>query len=442
MMDAASPTLGSNSARDIINFSSRGPTDDGRIKPDVVAPGTHITALQPQTGADYTGDFTCNPTFPAGSPLYNLVSGTSQAAPAVSGFASLIHTWYRANHGNNTTYPSPAMTKALMINTATDLAGGDAGNGKVLAHIPNNNQGWGRVNLGNLVDGTKRDVVDQTVMLKATGQSNTRFYTIADPAKPLRLTLVWTDAVGPTVGNSFVNDLDLEVSAGGYLYKGNFFNNGLSAKGGTADPINNVENVFLPAGIKGPVAVRVIGKNIAGDGLPGNTNSTDQDFALVVSNGERKTWLGVPEISAVGATRPAGDTILGPRDNFQVRWKVKNVGNQSIAAFKAVLKAPAADATITQATSAYGAIAPNAIVSNATLFGVKVGAGLACGKPVRLSLAGNANGEPFLLPFEVKTGKPGTPATFASTDVPKAIPDGSTDRRDIGAQHRGRRHRG
>ena len=65
---------GANSARDIINFSSRGPTDDGRIKPDVVAPGTHVAGAQPQTGADYNGCGTCNPQFPAGSALYTLVS--------------------------------------------------------------------------------------------------------------------------------------------------------------------------------------------------------------------------------------------------------------------------------------------------------------------------------------------------------------------------------
>ena len=81
---------GANSARDVIDFSSRGPTDDGRIKPDIVAPGTHVTGAQPQTGAQYNGSGTCNPQFPAGSTHYSLVSGTSQAAPEVTGFASLL----------------------------------------------------------------------------------------------------------------------------------------------------------------------------------------------------------------------------------------------------------------------------------------------------------------------------------------------------------------
>ena len=277
--------LGSNSARDIIDFSSRGPTDDGRIKPDVVAPGTHIASLKSQA-ADYDGLGTCNPTFPAGSTLYNLVSGTSQAAPTVSGFASLIHTWYRANHGNNTKYPSPAMTKALMINTATDLAGGDAGNGTLLEHIPNNNQGWGRVNLGNLLDGTQRDVVDQSALFKATGQSNTRFYTVADPAKPLRVTLAWTDAAGLD-GRKLVRQRSRSRSQRRWLsLQGQRFQQRAVGERRHGRPRNNVENVFLPAGVKGAVARTRRREEYRRRRCSRQCRSTDQDFALVVSNGE------------------------------------------------------------------------------------------------------------------------------------------------------------
>ena len=90
---------GANSAKDIIDFSSRGPTDDLRTKPDVVAPGTHVTGAQPQTGAEYNGSGTCNPQFPAGSTRYSLVSGTSQAAPETTGFAALIRDWYAREEG-------------------------------------------------------------------------------------------------------------------------------------------------------------------------------------------------------------------------------------------------------------------------------------------------------------------------------------------------------
>ena len=71
------------------------------------------------------------------------------------------------------------------------------------------------------------------------------------------MTLAWTDPPGPTTGNAFVNDLDLEVHAGGHTYQGNVFAGGQSVTGGSADPRNNVENVFLPAGLSGAFTVDV-----------------------------------------------------------------------------------------------------------------------------------------------------------------------------------------
>jgi hypothetical protein len=103
--------------------------------------------------------------------------------------------------------------------------------------------------------------------------------------RPFRVTLAWSDAPGPTVGNAYINNLDLEVEIGGQTYRGNVFSGATSVTGGSADPRNNVESVFLPAGQGGMFTVRVRAANIAGDGVPGNSDLTDQDFALVVYNG-------------------------------------------------------------------------------------------------------------------------------------------------------------
>jgi hypothetical protein len=108
---------------------------------------------------------------------------------------------------------------------------------------------------------------------------------VADETKPLRITLCWTDAPGTPAGSSVVNNLDLQVEIGGVTFKGNHFAGGFSSEGGSADPLNNVESVWLPEGTSGDFTIRVIAANIAGDGVPGNSDSTDQDFALVVYNG-------------------------------------------------------------------------------------------------------------------------------------------------------------
>ncbi|MGH8940561.1 MAG: S8 family serine peptidase, partial [Actinomycetes bacterium] len=275
------PDAGADSARDIVDFSSRGPTDDGRLKPDLVAPGTHVTGASPQH-VGYTGSDTCNPVF-AGSTFYSLLSGTSQAAPQVSGAAALVRHWYKRTRGVD---PSPALTKALLINTASDLAGGQNGKGDTIAGGPNTDQGWGRVDLGNTFDSTARVFHDQEAAdtLGSTGQSRLHTFKVQDESKPVKVTLVWTDAPGPPTGNALVNDLDLNVDAAGHSYKGNVFAGSFSRTGGSADIRNNVESVYLPAGTKGRFAVSVEGASIGGDGVPGDPDTTDQDFALVVAN--------------------------------------------------------------------------------------------------------------------------------------------------------------
>ena len=255
---------GADQARDIIDFSSRGPTDDGRLKPDVVAPGTRIVGAAPQTGVDYQGTGVCTKFFEG--PFYSLESGTSQAAPAVSGAAALIRQWFDDEQGDP---PSPAMTKAILVGSATDLAGGDNGKGDVIAAAPNADQGWGRAHLGGAFDDTERDYFDQDFVLGASGARFARAYDVQDPNKPLKVTLAWTDAPGAVDANpALVNDLDLVVRQGGRTYKGNVFAGGRSITGGDADRRNNLESVTLPQAT-GRFSVEVLGTNIAGNGVPG-----------------------------------------------------------------------------------------------------------------------------------------------------------------------------
>ncbi|MCX7683616.1 MAG: S8 family serine peptidase [Anaerolineae bacterium] len=274
------PSSGADSAQDIISFSSRGPTDDGRVKPDIVAPGTHIAGAASQS-PNYNGEGVCNQYWPSGQTLYAASSGTSHATPAVAGAASLVYYWYQNRYGGGQP-PSPAMVKAYLINTTRYLNGTGAG-----GNLPSNSQGFGEVNLGLAFDDTPRMLVDQAHTFGSTGQSYPVSGVVADSGRPFRVTLAWTDAPGSTVGNAYVNNLDLAVTVGGQTYRGNVFSGSTSVPGGSADPRNNVESVFLPAGTSGGFTVIVTAANIAGDGVPGNSDGTDQDFALVIYNATR-----------------------------------------------------------------------------------------------------------------------------------------------------------
>ncbi|MGH9767396.1 MAG: S8 family serine peptidase, partial [Blastocatellia bacterium] len=303
---------GADSANDIIGFSSRGPVNstggDGRVKPDIVAPGTHIEAGVPQS--NYNGSSVCNQYFPAGQTLYGWSSGTSHSTPAVAGGAALAYQHF-LNSGLGA--PSPAMTKAFLMNSAAYMTGTGAG-----GNLPSNSQGMGRMDLGRAFDGAQRSLLDQTQTLGATGQTYQATGSVASTSQPFRVTLAWSDAPGPTTGAPYVNNLDLEVTINGQTYRGNVFSGANSTTGGAADPRNNAESVFLPAGVSGSFTVTVRATNIAGDGVPGNADTTDQDFALVIYNATSapatQPTIGVSPASlsftaTAGGGNPANQTI-------------------------------------------------------------------------------------------------------------------------------------
>lgn len=303
-----------NSANDIVSFSSRGPCDDQRFKPDIVAPGTHVSggvfpvASPPANGdADpcFMGAFVCGGVFPdiffpPGQEWTTASSGTSHSCPAVAGGAALVRQHF-INQGFNP--PSPAMTKAYLMNSARYMTGAGANN-----TLPANSQGMGEMDLGFAFATKARILRDQLPgdIFTASGQTRNITGNVADVTKPFRVTLAWTDSPGPTVGNAFVNDLDLTVTVGGNTYKGNVFSGASSVTGGSADPRNNVESVFLPAGISGAFSITITATNIAGDGIPILGGSPiDQDFALVCHN----CTTGCPTITVNPPTLPNG--IIG-----------------------------------------------------------------------------------------------------------------------------------
>lgn len=251
------------------NSSSRGPAVDGRYVPTIAAPGQSIASTRNDLGGS------CASPISGTNGLYSFCTGTSMAAPHTSGAVVLLTEWWRRAHGGAD--PSPAMAKALLINTAVDITGAPP--------IPNFDEGWGRINLtGILRPEVVTETFDQEVLFDDSGETFELMIGVADPERPLKVTLVWSDAPGALGANpALVNDLDLLVEQDGTVFHGNSFTDGWSDAEPVADTLNNMENVFLPS--PGAFArVTVMAVQIAGDGVPFRGDSSDQDFALVCSN--------------------------------------------------------------------------------------------------------------------------------------------------------------
>jgi serine protease AprX len=219
-------------------FSSRGPTRDQRIKPDVVAPGTFILSARSRdaagTGWAATGD-----------PLYMYDGGTSMATPLVSGTVALIRQFLQTKA--SVANPTAALVKALLVNGARDMAGqyvpSEAG------PIPNFNEGFGRVDVAASIgaaDTKKLAFFDEGPAL-ATGQTHTHTVAVA-AGSTVKVTLVWTDPPG----ESLQNDLDLIVRVGNQERHGN-----MPAGSSDFDRRNNVEQVILQNAPGGNVDVVV-----------------------------------------------------------------------------------------------------------------------------------------------------------------------------------------
>ncbi len=261
------------------SWSSRGPTDDNRIKPDVVAPGTWILSAYSNLYQEGYGD-PVNPQNGVhqwdgwGMPYnvdYKYMGGTSMSNPIAAGGMTVIRDYYNKAYGINAT---AALVKATVINSAVDLA--DENNDGVNDNdfpIPNVHEGWGLVNLDGATDGTIQFVEEAATGLSTGGS---QVFNVTSTGGPLKVTLVWSDYPSTdTASVNLVNDLDLTVVNSGNTYRGNVFSGGWSTTGGSADRRNNVENVYIQSP-GGSYTVTVNAFNVP---------NGPQKFALVVDGG-------------------------------------------------------------------------------------------------------------------------------------------------------------
>src|SRR5437016_6360344 len=142
--------------------------------------------------------------------------------------------------------------------------------------IPNMDEGWGRLHLGNVIASTGAHFYDDQTVSLSTGASHSYQIAVGIVDQPVKVSVAWTDVPGtPGAGTELVNDLDLTVTApDGTMYLGNNFADGASAPGGTPDSKNNLENVYISNPAVGVYTVTVTGVNVP---------SGPQDYALVVS---------------------------------------------------------------------------------------------------------------------------------------------------------------
>ncbi|NOQ48375.1 MAG: S8 family serine peptidase, partial [Methanococcoides sp.] len=225
----------SDNIDDIASFSSRGPTDDNRIKPDVVAPGTVISSTA--SSLVYSTDYT-------------YMSGTSMATPLTAGTAALVRQYYVDNESIS---PTAALLKATLINGAADM-----GKSSIA-------QGWGRVDLeSSLFPSSPRAMQYHDNISLGLTDSWSVSYHLNNSSVPFKATLVWTDQPATAfVGKTLVNNLDLNITGP----DGNYLGNG-------GDDTNNVEHVELLSPSTGWYTVTVNGTNVP---------QGPQPFAIVLS---------------------------------------------------------------------------------------------------------------------------------------------------------------
>jgi hypothetical protein len=268
-------------------FSSRGPTADGRRKPDVVAPGENIKSAAPGACAD------------------KAVKGTSVAAAAVAGAAASVSQYLKSTRPDQLV--TAAMIKALIVHSAQEpfnaaVAPDAESNERVIGagRWPSDTYGFGAVALDYVIarQGSAAPAFAIKLVEAEVGAGETnRVCFNAVGGGTFRATLVWTDAAGsPMAGKALVNDLNLVAwrGADGFEWRGNMAEE--------FDSVNNVEAVrFEVPSAGGQYGVAVTGNTV---------QQGKQKFALVV------TGTGVAEVPCsekcpINCGSPNGNCLAG-----------------------------------------------------------------------------------------------------------------------------------
>jgi hypothetical protein len=292
------------------SFSSWGPTDDGRIKPDLVTSGVSIYSTTNGMGT------------------YASSSGTSMASPGAASSLLLLQQQY-ANHKKGKVMRS-ATLKALAIHTA-DEAGAYPG--------PDYSYGWGLLNTAHAAEVINQDSISAFIKEMSIIQTQTMDITVtADPTKTLSATLCWTDPAGNLIepalnsrSKMLINDLDLRVIDASSLqqhqpWKLNVEDPTAAATRGD-NAIDNVENVQVQNPGSGEYIIRVSHKGVLKDLM--------QNYSLVITGIKLADSLQTCRDTIIyNASSGSFDDGSGSRnyaDNADCFWKIKLPSTGKIA---------------------------------------------------------------------------------------------------------------
>lgn len=314
--------------------SSEGPSLDGRIRPDIVAPGYNvISASKSSSDAE----------IPA--------SGTSMSCPIAAGNAVLIRQyftdgWYPSGTPSTDGFnPSAALIKAMMINSVeTDYFADNE-------EVPSKKVGWGRPKLDNVLyfpgDNRKLALVDFDEGLE-TGYQFLGTVKVEGSDESLRFTLSWTDYPAEQFASpALVNDLNLEVaSPSDKIYRGNNFDDNVSLEGGEFDTKNPTENVFVASPDTGEWEIRIKANNIP---------CGPQPFGLVVTGelGSSISSILLNDVSVDddGQLNPNGN--MDPGEEATIYATIQNVCEIDFHNVTAILSTSSTEVTITDKQANY-----------------------------------------------------------------------------------------
>ncbi|OZI09460.1 hypothetical protein BWI93_03910 [Siphonobacter sp. BAB-5385] len=259
-----------SSSVEIADFSSFGPTDDGRVKPDLVAPGVSINSASSQ-----------------GDNLYKVSSGTSMASPGAAASLFLLQQHHKNVKGG--VFMKAATLKGLGIHTA-DETGSAAG--------PDYSFGWGLINMERAIQVINNPDLKSVMEEAVLGNGATYRKEIKTGGGPFKATLCWTDPAGTPVAPvqrdnrtpMLVNDLDLRlINAADHSVVGVFpwkLNPDAPTAAATRgdNVVDNVEQIYVDNLPEGTYYLQVTHKGSLQEGTVFNpiarTMATQQEFSI------------------------------------------------------------------------------------------------------------------------------------------------------------------